>query len=108
VSSWDALGTNLSERQEDGSWAASTDRLLLMDRRDFNVVGIGIDDLIEAYIQTVLSAIAIDKMTSRLVTQKGGLRRSLFRSLDDDDALLEEIKSGARGGRASTSDASRA
>ncbi len=107
-SSWDVLGTNLSERQPDGSWAASTDRLLLMDRRDFNTVGIGADDLIEAYIQTVLAAIAIDKMTATLLTQKGGLRRGLFRSLDDDPALLEEIKQGALGGRAVTPDASRA
>jgi hypothetical protein len=98
-SSWDVLGTNLSERQPDGSWAASTDRLLLMDRRDFNTIGIGADDLIEAYIQTVLAAIAIDKMTATLLTQKGGLRGSLFRSLDDDPALLAEIKRGAQGGK---------
>ena len=98
-SSWNVLGTNLSERQPDGSWGASTDRLLLMDRRDFNTVGIGADDLIEAYIQTVLAAISIDKMTATLLTKKGGLRRSLFRSLDDDPALLEEIKRGARGGK---------
>jgi hypothetical protein len=107
TASWDALGTNLSERQADGSWAASTERLLLMDRRDFNTVGIGIDDLIEAYIQTVLSATAIDKMTSTLVTQKGGLRRGLFRSLDDDDALFEEIRLGARGGKSAPGDAPR-
>ncbi len=99
ASSWDVLGTNLSERQPDGSWAASTDRLLLMDRRDFNTIGIGADDLIEAYIQTVLAAIAIDKMTATLLTQKGGLRGSLFRSLDDDPALLAEIQRGAQGGK---------
>ena len=93
------LGTNLSERQADGSWAASTDRLLLMDRRDFNTVGVGADDLIEAYIQTVLAAIAIDKMAVALITQKGSLRRGLFHSLDDDSVLLEEIKRGAQGGR---------
>jgi len=106
-SSWDVLGTNLSERQPDGSWAASTDRLLLMDRRDFNTVGIGADDLIEAYIQTVLATIAIDKMTATLLTQKGGLRRGLFRSLDDDPALLEEIKRGARGSKTVVPDAPR-
>ena len=98
-SSWEVLGTNLSERQADGSWAASTDRLLLMDRRDFNTVGVGADDLIEAYIQTVLAAIAIDKMAVALITQKGSLRRGLFHSLDDDSVLLEEIKRGAQGGR---------
>ncbi|MGB3051782.1 MAG: hypothetical protein WBB42_12335 [Polyangiales bacterium] len=106
-SSWDVLGTNLSERQPDGSWAASTDRLLLMDRRDFNTVGIGADDLIEAYIQTVLATIAIDKMTARLLTQKGGLRRGLFRSLDDDPTLLEEIKLGAHGRKTVLPDAVR-
>jgi hypothetical protein len=106
-SSWDVLGTNLSERQPDGSWAASTDRLLLMDRRDFNMVGVGADDLIEAYIQTVLAAIAIDKMTSTLLTQKGSLRRGLFRSLDDDPTLLEEIKRGARGGKSLAVDGAR-
>lgn len=98
-SSWEVLGTNLSDRQPDGSWVASTDRLLLMDRRDFNMVGIGTDDLIEAYIQTVLASIAIDKMTATLLTKKGGLRRGLFRSLDDDPALLEEIELGAIRGK---------
>jgi hypothetical protein len=105
ASSWDVLGTNLSERQPDGSWNASTDRLLLMDRRDFNTVGVGTDDLIEAYIQTVLATIAIDKMTATLLTQKGSLRRGLFRSLDDDPVLLEEIRQGAKGGRVSAPDA---
>jgi len=103
-SSWEVLGTNLSERQPDGSWAASTDRLLLMDRRDFNTVGIGADDLIEAYIQTVLAAIAIDKMAIALITQKGSLRRGLFRSLDDDPVLLEEINRGTQGGRSTVAD----
>jgi hypothetical protein len=106
-SSWEVLGTNLSERQADGSWAASTERLLLMDRRDFNMVGIGTDDLIEAYIQTVLASIAIDKMTATLLTKKGGLRQSLFRSLDDDPALLEEIKHGSVGGRTTPIDPGR-
>ena len=73
---------------------------MLMDRRDFNTVGIGGDDLIEGYIQTVLAAIAIDRMTSTLLTQKGSLRRALFRSLDDDATLIEEINAGAAGGKA--------
>ena len=52
--SWKMLGTNLSIKKEDGSWDSDTNRLVLMDRRDFNKLGIGLDDLIEAYIQTVL------------------------------------------------------
>ncbi len=104
--SWDVLGTNLSERQPDGTWVASTDRLMLMDRRDFNTVGIGADDLIEGYIQTVLAAIAIDNMSVTLLTKKGSLRRGLFRSLDDDAALLREINAGSLGGKAIAADPS--
>lgn len=46
-------------------------------------------------------------MTATLLTQKGGLRRGLFRSLDDDPALLEEIKRGARGSKTVVPDAPR-
>lgn len=89
--SWDILGTNLSRKRDDGGWDSDTERLMLMDRRDFNALGIGLDDLIEAYIQTVLSVIAIDRLAKTLLTQKGRLRRRLFRSLNDDQTLLEEL-----------------
>lgn len=65
--SWGMLGTNLSKMTDDLTWTTESERLLLMDRKDFNSLGIGIDDLIEAYVQTVLSAIAIDKMCKRLL-----------------------------------------
>ncbi len=89
--SWDMLGTNLSIKNPDGSWGSDTNRLVMMDRRDFNKLGIGIDDLIEAYIQTVLSMVAIDKMAKTLVNKQGKFRMRLFRSLNDDAALLNEI-----------------
>jgi hypothetical protein len=89
--SWNVLGTNLSHRREDGGWETETERLLLMDRRDFNDLGLGLDELIEAYIQTVLSVIAIDRLACNLITQKGTLRRRLFQSLNDDTALLDEL-----------------
>ena len=90
-SSWDMLGTNLSIKQEDGSWTTDTDRLLLMDSRDFNKLGIGLDDLIEGYIQTVLSTLAIDSMAKTLTTTKGRLHKRLFRSLNPDKILSAEI-----------------
>ena len=64
-----------------------------MDRRDLNCMGVGLDDLIEAYIQTVLSTIAIDKMAKQLFTKKGKFSLRLFKSLNDDAALLEELLS---------------
>lgn len=89
--SWDMLGTNLSIRGEDGRWTTQTGRLLLFDNRDFNKLGIGIDDLIEGYVQTVMAVTAIDRMAQRLTTQKGVFRRKFFRQLNPDPALAEEI-----------------
>ena len=85
------LGTNLSVKLPNGSWTTDSSRLILMDRRDFNQLGIGIDDLIDAYIQTVLAVIAIDKMSERLMAN-GHFDYQLFRSLNPDDALLREIQ----------------
>lgn len=95
------LGTNLSIKKDDGNWASESQRLLLMDRKDFNILGIGIDDLIDAYIQTVLSVIAIDRMCGRLMKSVEGsdgahgslteFNYELFEALNPDKALLEEI-----------------
>ena len=89
--SWSMLGTNLSVKQPDGTFETDSSRLVLMDRRDFNRLGIGLDDLIEAYIQTVLSTLAIDSLAKQLYTKQGKFRRKLFASLNDDAALLNEI-----------------
>jgi hypothetical protein len=64
---------------------------MMMDRRDFNKLGIGIDDLIDGYIQSVLAMVAIDKMAQTLLNQKGKLKKRLFRSLNDDPGLINEI-----------------
>ena len=90
--SWAMLGTNLSIKNPDGSWGSDTNRLVLMDRRDFNKLGIGLDDLIEAFIQTVLSMVAIDKMAKTLVNKNGKFRMKLFKSLNNDEGLIDEIK----------------
>ncbi|NNE27233.1 MAG: hypothetical protein HKN09_10350 [Saprospiraceae bacterium] len=89
--SWDMLGTNLSVKLGDNKWDSDTTRLLLMDRRDFNKLGIGLDDLIEGYIQTVLSMLAIDKMSQTFLNSKGKFRKRLFKSLNDDDSLINEL-----------------
>ncbi len=89
--SWDSLGTNLSHKLESGEWTTDTHRLLLMDRRDFNTLGLGLDDLIEAYMQTILSTVAIDQMAGRLKNAKGGFKRKLFASLNNDQQLMNEI-----------------
>ncbi len=92
-SSWEILGTNLSIKNKDLSWSSDTSRLLVMERRGFNQLGISIDDLIEGFIQVVLSTIAIDKLAINLKSQKGGLKTKLFKSLNNDQILINEIQS---------------
>ena len=90
---------NLSIKKADGSWTTDTSRLLLMDCKDFNRLGIAIDDLIEAYVQTVLATLAIDRMACRLTHDSssgsgsgdGQFDRSLYASLNNDHSLLGEI-----------------
>ncbi|KAI9286178.1 hypothetical protein BC943DRAFT_304659 [Umbelopsis sp. AD052] len=91
ANTWDMLGTNLSVKLPDGGWTTDTGRLILMDRKDFNQLGLGIDDLIDAYIQTVLAVIAIDRMAARLMAS-GTFDYNLFSSLNPDNALMQEIK----------------
>lgn len=89
--SWQILGTNLSLKNANDEWISDANRLMLMDRRDFNKLGIGLDDLIESYIQTILSMIAIDKMCIKLHNSKSKFRMRLFKSLNDDASLINEI-----------------
>lgn len=91
TSSWDVLGTNLSVKKGENQWESDTSRLMLMDSKDFNTLGIGIDDLIEAYIQTILTIVAIDKMSQTLLNTKGQFKMKLFKSLDNDESLIKEI-----------------
>ena len=65
------LVTNLSYIDDAGTIKSESSRLIMMDRRDFRQLGIGLDDIINAYVQTVLSTVAVDRMSQNLVTQKG-------------------------------------
>ena len=91
MQSWSMLGTNLSVKTDGGGWDTEHGRLTLMDSRDFNLLGVGLDDLIEAYIQTVLAMAAIDEMANQLVTQRNRFRQRFFRSINPDPALVSEI-----------------
>ena len=93
--SWEMLGTNLSYKKEDGTWGSDINRLKLMDRKDFNMMGISLDNLIDGFIQTVLAVIAIDKMAMNLIGTKGKFKKKLFYSLNSDEELLSEIMSSS-------------
>lgn len=91
--SWDMLGTNLSIKKEKNSWDTETSRLILMDRREFNRLGIGVDDLIDGFIQTLLATVAIDKLASKLMNGvENEFNLQLFKSLNKDQSFIDEIK----------------
>ena len=89
--SWKVLGTNLSRQVGEDEFETEPNRLLMCDRKDFNRLGLGLDDLIEIFVQAVLCNHAIDAMAQRLVGPDGRLQRELFASLVGDEALLNEI-----------------
>jgi hypothetical protein len=88
--SWDVLGTNLSIKKGDDQWDTDTNRLIIMDQKNFHKLGLGLDDLVNAYIQTVIAAVSIDKMSVTL--NKGNVfDRELFKSMNPDAVLCNEI-----------------
>lgn len=92
--SWMILGTNLSKKVGEEQWETEPSRLLMMDRKDFGRLGLGLDDLIEAFVQSVLANSAIDDLAKQLVKRGGGFRIELFRSLNNDELLLDEVRQG--------------
>lgn len=97
IDSWEMLGTNLSVKVDKHSFTTEPERLLLMDRRDFNFLGMGIDDIIDAFVQTALAVVAIDRMCIFLMGDQRDCAGSSafdydkFRSVNDDSGLLCEI-----------------
>jgi hypothetical protein len=92
-SSWEMLGTNLSVVLGNGLFTSESGRLLLMDRKDFNTLGLSLDNLIDAFIQACFAHIAVDRMADFLAPQ-GEFSEEFFRAMCDDSYLMEEIKQG--------------
>ena len=87
----EAFMTNLSFKNADGTWNSDVDRVIRYDYYDFHKLGLGLDDLVEAYVQTVLSTIAIDKMAQMLCNENEQFREGTFQSLNNDSVLLSEV-----------------
>lgn len=91
TNSAEILVTNLSIKLGEDKWETDTSRLLIFDRKDFNILGMGLDALISGYVQSVLAINAIDRLACSLINSKGKFRFKLFRSLNNDPALHQEI-----------------
>ena len=94
--SWEQLGTNLSVKVGEGLFTSESERLMLMDKKDFNLLGLSLDDLIDAFVETCLAVRAIDVMAQWLCSDAGGrFSLPLFRSVCGDDSLIREIIRGS-------------
>jgi len=91
AASWAQLGTNLSKLTGELTWTTESERLLLADGRDFPRLGLGLDDLIDAFVQSVAAVVAIDAQAGRLLRPDGGLDRAALAALNGDPALMDEI-----------------
>ncbi len=60
ANSWDLYGTNLSVKESDG-WSYDDERLLLYDIRNFGKLGLGIDELLQGFVQSCMATYAIDQ-----------------------------------------------
>ena len=97
VDSWQILGTNLSVKKnqaektggDTSEWTTESERLIIMDHNDHS--GLHIDNLIDAYVQTVLGTLAIDQLAQQLIDKNGTFDMNLFKSLNLDDELIQEI-----------------
>ena len=91
-SSWDVLGTNLSVKLDKNAWDTETERLIVLDDECIDNLMLDEDDLIDSYIQTVFSVIAIDKLCCELHDEQGRFDFELFQQMNPDYCLLNEIR----------------
>lgn len=88
-SSWGELGTNLSVKTPAG-WHTETERLIPMDEAGFETLGLGIDELVLAFAQTVFATVAIDCMAKRFMPG-GVFNAAAFTALSEDASFSGEI-----------------
>ncbi len=80
----DQLVTNLSYRDTRGEWATDTSRVVPLDETHFESLMLTLDDLVEAYVQSVMSVVAIDQLATSLSDDRDRFDLAAFHALNDD------------------------
>jgi len=88
ASGHDMYLTNLSEKTSAG-WNTHSERLILLDEEEYPTLNINMENLVDAYFQSVCATIAIDMMADKLY--QDGFNVELFKTLNNDTSLLAEI-----------------
>jgi hypothetical protein len=69
LNSWDLYGTNLSVKSDQG-WEYDDARLMIFDIRNFGRLGLGVDEMIQGFIQTCMAVYAIDNQAQKMYNTK--------------------------------------
>lgn len=59
VDSWEVYGTNLSVKSTEG-WTYDDVRLMLFDVKNFGNLGLGLDEMVEGFVQSCMAVQAVD------------------------------------------------
>lgn len=68
VDSWEVYGTNLSVKSTEG-WTYDDVRLLLFDVKNFGTLGLGLDELVEGFVQSCMAVQAVDQRAKKMFDQ---------------------------------------
>lgn len=66
-------------------------RVYCVDDDGMKSMGIGIDDVVDVFMQTVYCTLAIDNMCKKLTMEDGELNMQLLKELNPDPRLLAEV-----------------
>ncbi len=68
VDSWEVYGTNLSVKSTEG-WTYDDVRLMLFDVKNFGTLGLGLDELVEGFVQSCMAVYAVDHKAKEMFDQ---------------------------------------
>lgn len=94
----DALLNKIKTVHEDDAYVSnigtnpdSEQRSFYVDDAGMKGMGIGMDDVVDGFMQTVYSTLAIDNMCKKLTMEDGELNMQLLKELNPDPQLLAEV-----------------
>jgi len=87
----DQLITNISFRDQSGQWQTDPQRVVPFNEENFGRLGLTLDDLIDAFLQSAMAMVAIDELSKELSDSEGKLDLPAFHSLNGDRELEQAI-----------------
>lgn len=89
---WDIIGTNMGSINSEGKLVLDQSRAMYSSMYEFDNYGLNLDDLIDVYVQSILTMLAIDQMALKL-TRNGKFDKEMYKMMvNPNDLLLSKIE----------------